>query len=187
MISNNRKPNLKAPRFRLRRYSIVNTELHKQFLIENPNIHIDYLDFKFIIEQINLEIIQQVLDNREGVLLPKGLGRIWIGLFLPKDNKKARSAIKQNPFDKTEGKICWNFDYVKYKIKEGDFYGFMAHRNFKRTTSKALVNNPELYARIASITRRTENYKKIKLEEIEHNGLNNQGGDKSSEDTEQSS
>lgn len=180
------EPDINAPRFRTTswRYNLINRDLHKRFLKENPTIHIDYSDFKFINQQINEQIIEEVLYNREGVLLPKGLGRIWIGLFYP---PKRNPHTTVSVYYDMRGKISWDFQYVIYRINNREFYSFSPHRTFKRTASKELLNNQERYGRINAMIALPEIYKRRKSELDEYNRINNKVCDKSSEDTEQSS
>lgn len=179
-----KEPDRKGPRFRATswRYNLMNRDLYKRFLEENPSIDISYNDFKFIFKQINVEIIDQSINNREGIILPKGLGRIWIGLFPP-----LKMPAGADIFSDMTGKICWDFDFVKYSIDNPQFYGFIAHRSFKNRVSSALRYTPERYIRINKIIQAHENRKKRKLEQDESDRLNNKICYQSSEDTEQSS
>jgi hypothetical protein len=176
----NKKPDIKAPRFRTQkwRYSFINRELYEEFLKENPKYHIEYEDFKLINSKINEEIIDLTINNREGVTLPKGMGRFCIGLFPTKNNLNSGDM---------RGKIMWDFKYNRYKIRHKVYYGFVAHRTFKRTVSKALGENYGMYLKIRTIQVAHERYKIRKLIKSERNKLNNQVCDQPSEDTTQGS
>lgn len=189
MYSKYKLTDRKAPRFRQCRFNIVSSELHKKFLEENPNFYITYKDFKFIIKEINNEIINQVIENREGVILPKGLGRIWLGFFHPKRKTFKETGLSNYNFETKDlqGKICWDYKFVKYKIKSRDFYGFNAHRDFKTAASNAFKNTPERYSKIMTIDKNLERAKRKILEKNEYYGSNDQSCDQPSEDTQQGS
>jgi hypothetical protein len=179
-------PDRYAPRFRTPRFLFVNEDLHKKFLEANPKYHIEYQDFRFIIEQINLEFINLAIENREGVILPKGLGRIWLGLFPPKRKELRETGLKKFNFHSgsMQGKINWDYDFVKYKIENHDFYGFLAHREFKHKASRAFTLMPEQYVRIDGLVRAYEASKKRKLEQNELCRSDDQDSNKSGESTE---
>lgn len=182
-----KEPDRLGPRFRATgyRYNLINKELYQRFMMQDPNVNIDYDVFHYIGEQISLEIIEQVRANREGVILPKGMGRIWLGLFPPKRRTLSETGLIEHNFHSgnMKGKICWDYDFVKYKIENYEYYGFLAHRDFKKVASNAFKNNAELYIRINNLIRAYESRKKRKLEENEqHNRLNNTLGYQSDKD-----
>lgn len=181
----------KAPRFRKTkwRYDIINKDLYNRFLKLNEGFHIEYDDFHLINEMINIEIRKYAVENREGIILPKGLGRIWLGLFPAKRNRLLETGVIDYNFNTGgfKGKICWDFDFVKYRIENGEYYGFNAHRDFKQQVSKRFNANPSLYMRIDSTIKKGQGYKKRKLEENERDRLNAQISDQSGEDNSQGS
>lgn len=175
-----------APRFRQCRFNLVSPKLYNKFLKENPNFYIDYKDFKFIISEINKEIINQVIENREGILLPKGLGRLWLGFFIPKRKVFSETGLLKYDFETgdLQGKILWDYKFTRYKIKSREFYGFHAHRDFKTLVSKAFKSTPERYSKIMSLTKNYEYLKRKKLEINEYNRSYDPSSDQPSEDSE---
>ena len=177
----------KAPRFRFAkwRYNFINTDLHKAFLKENSNYDISYSDFKLVAETINLEIINQSINNRDGILIPRNLGRIWLGLY----NKGRKVFIESGLLRIDEnlqtliGKIKWDHDFCHIKPDNHEFYSFHAHRDFKGLASKAFIENPGIYHR-SPTERRVEHIKERNLEENERNQSNNKICNKSDQDTE---
>lgn len=185
----------KAPRFRIAKYrhSFINKDLYEKFIEDNPNYYISYADFKLVIETINLEIVNHVINNREGVFLPKNIGRIWLGLW--KDNKELKKQKRRlsesgllmynDSIEILTGKICWDYKMNFTKPENHEFYAFRAHRDFKKAASKAFKETPELYARSEYSSRKHEYYKSKKLEENERNQLNDQVSDQSDKDSSQ--
>ncbi len=164
----------KAPRFRRAkyRYNLINRHLHERFLKET-NIDIEWDLFKSINEYINIEIRDVALNTREGIILPKQMGNIWLGLFKMKERalneQYARNTGNHSTYFSFEtsgmqGKICWDFDKVKYKVKNHPFWGFIAHRDFKTKASSNFLQNAEIYTRIPGIIKTEEYIKKLKLE-----------------------
>jgi len=164
----------KAPRFRRSkyRYNIINRDLHERFVKES-GIDIEWELFKQINEYINIEIRDTILNSRDGVILPKQMGNIWLGLFKMKERPLNEPYMRNTGNHATyfsfetsglQGKICWDFDNVKYKVKNYPYWGFIAHRDFKTKASHNFLENPELYSRINAITKREEILKQIKLE-----------------------
>ena len=80
MISNFKKPNLNAPRYREKVLGLLNAELINEFKEKNPIYSkIDNNKFKKIINLFNERIWKEVIENRDGVELPDSLGYIFIG------------------------------------------------------------------------------------------------------------
>src|SRR4029078_6608587 len=79
-----RKPNLKAPRFGKKKFDILNSlnkDFYKALKSRYPefNKYSNYQISKFI-ETFNKRIAQEVIDNRNGVRLPEGLGFVIAGI-----------------------------------------------------------------------------------------------------------
>lgn len=184
-----------APRFRLSkfRYTVLNRELFDKFKEKYPNIKMDYLVFKDIVCAINEEFISYVINNKEGVFLPCGMGKIYLCMYPPKerylnDVVKREQGIHSTHFNFHSsdfvGKITWIMDGVKYKTDNTEFYGFIGHRNFKTRASNAFKTQPELYIREARMIRAHEHYKRKNNERAK---ANSEISDQPSEDAEQGS
>lgn len=182
----------KEPRFRVSkfRYTVLNRELYDKFKQQNPNIKIDYITFKEIVITINQEIVNFVIDNKEGVFLPANMGRIHLGLYPPKERPSNAEVIQNEGIQATHfnfdsngfvGKIIWLSGDTQYKTENTKFYGFIGHRDFKTRASQGFRNNPELYIRPATMIKAHEHYKRINNE---RNKINSQSSDQPSEDTE---
>lgn len=75
------KPVHSAPRGKCERHSSLNKNLFKKFKKTYPNIKIDWETFKEIIIRGNEIFREGFLENREGVVLPEGLGKLFIGAY----------------------------------------------------------------------------------------------------------
>ena len=164
----------KAPRYRRakHRYNLINKDLWAKFVTET-GIKLSWEQFKEISQEINTEARNLALENREGVMLPEQMGHLWMGLF------PAKERILNEPYARNtgnhathfsfetfgmQGKIVWEFTRkVRYKVKNHQFWGFIAHRDFKTKASNNFKDNPELYRRINLMIRNTEYYKTLKL------------------------
>lgn len=173
----------KAPRFRRSkyRYNVINKDLHQRF-VEETNIDIEWELFKEINKYINLEIRDTAIKSRNGVILPKQMGNIWLGLFKMKERPLNEPYIRNTGNHATyfsfetsglQGKICWDFNNVKYKVRNYTYWGFVGHRDFKTMASHNFLENPELYTKINSIVKREEIFKKTKLENEFNNKRDN--------------
>lgn len=185
------KVDRKAPRFRLSKYRYIalNRELFENFKIKYPEIQLDYLKFKELIISINEEFVNIAMEERDGVILPCGMGKISLELFPPKVRPDNESIIGNQGIPATHfnfqsggfvGKILWTFNDILYRTSNVKYYGFIGHRTFKNKASNAFRNEPEKYCRIATIIRAHEYYKRKKNE---RNEVNSKSGDKSGEDT----
>ena len=74
-----KKPDLNAPRFRSKRKSVLTKERLKLFKEKYPEHHATTLkQFKDIIMTFNSLLVDGVVDNRDGIELPDGLGFIFM-------------------------------------------------------------------------------------------------------------
>lgn len=192
-MKNYRVVDKKEPRFRVSkyRYMPINKEFFEDFKKDNPNIRMDFITFREIIIAINEEYVNFVIENRDGVFLPKGLGRLYLGLYPRKERRKLDhsdgkveqvfQAFETGGF---EGKIMWCWDNVKYKTDNVNYFSFIGYRNFKTRASQAFINNPELYIRDVKRVKKEEY---LKRKENARTQINSPICDKPSEDGEQGS
>lgn len=186
-----KKVDKKMPRFRYSkyRYNLVNKDLYDKF-IQETGIKVSWTRFKELIGIISDEIAQGVISERDGILLPKSMGKIWMGLFPL--NKKSVAYLKahattdlyHNFFKTEDGKVVWDFYNVKYKVDNRQYYAFKPYRDFKTLAHLAFLDNPDRYKRRdknAIIKERRKNHKAIENEYI------SEGGDQPGENSEQGS
>ncbi len=79
-MSNIKKPDLNAPRYRPTRHNIINPEFLKRFRLTYPQYQ-DISDSKLreIINVFNTQIWETTVNTRDGAEFPEGLGYIFIG------------------------------------------------------------------------------------------------------------
>lgn len=183
----------KAPRYRISkyRYNVLNPDLFEEFKEQNPDIEIDWKDFKTIVGAISEEYIDHVTNNRDGALLPAQLGKLWCGLF---PARKLDTRVEKAPgfmyinyalLTGMVGKICWDFNNVTYRVKNYPFYGFIGHRGFKVKASTSFKEQPEVFrSNIPSKdeVRKTKILKKLEYEQFS-NRSDGTASDKSGENT----
>ena len=80
MVNNFKAPNLKAPRFRPKRITLLNKNTYNEFKERYPMFkNIADSTLKEIIKVFNKKIWEGVIENRDGIELPNSLGYLFIG------------------------------------------------------------------------------------------------------------
>ena len=173
MISNFKKPNLNAPRYRNKVLSILNAETLKEFKDKYPAYkNIDNQKLKNVIKFFNEKIWQEVIENRDGVELPDSLGYIFIGTCPAAKSVNTDYALSrkygkvlQNKNWETDGKVAKIFytNYsTKYRFKNRELWQFTAVRQFKRAVAKSYPKKWTKYIRMENKKRVADMYKKNK-------------------------
>jgi hypothetical protein len=174
-------PNLTAPRFRPECLNIFNKEFVKKFKEKFPKY--EQLEYKLllnIIKLFNNTIFQEVINTRDGVVLPESIGWLFIGTCQQSKkpnidyakSKKYGVNVTNNNWD-TDGKLAKIFftNYApKHKINNREFWKFVACRNFKRTVAKTYPENWNMYVVVDAtqrlkLTYNKAMYKDFKLKE----------------------
>jgi len=166
-----KKPNVKAPRFRPSFYNVLNKEFFEKFKKKYPKYkNLDNSILKKIVKTFNETISSKVIENRDGIELPQQLGWIFIGTCQKskKQNVDFAKSHKygvevQNKNWETDGKLAKIFftNYApKHKIKNREFWGFVACRNFKRTVAKTYPENWNMYVVVDPIQKLKTSYSK---------------------------
>jgi len=74
------KPNLKAPRFRRKRYNVISNDFIKRLKNKYPKSkNLKIADIRNIIGEFNEFMWNTVINTRDGVELPNNMGSIFIG------------------------------------------------------------------------------------------------------------
>lgn len=180
----------KAPRFRKTgfetRLSII--QLHKEYE-EKIGKPIDKALFEAIYKESMAVIRHFAVTERNGVLLPEQMGNIHLMFFKPSRKVYSQqigyltgNAPLTNPWDENylQGKICWDYRGVKYKLKDYILFSFTGTRELKTMASTSFKTIPEVFPRI---TAKHEERYKTRQQRIDEQ--NNQGSDKSTESTDQ--
>jgi len=151
-----KKPDLKAPRFRPEVYSILNKEFFEKFKKKHPKYkNLDDTYLRKIIKVFNQVVTQAVVDSRDGIQLPEHIGWLFIGTCQQskKNNIDFAKSVKYgvqvtNKNWETDGKLAKIFftNYApKHRIKNREFWGFVACRDFKRNVSRSYPENWNMY------------------------------------------
>lgn len=168
-----KSPDLKAPRYRPEVHTIMNKEFFESFKKKYPRYKkMDDKELRKIIKAFNNTIYQTVIDTRDGVQLPEQIGWLFIGTCQSskKQNidfvksKKYGVAVTNKNWE-TDGKLAKIFftSYaLKHKMKNREFWGFVACRDFKRAVAKAYPENWNMYLVVEPTVRiklqNTKNY-----------------------------
>jgi len=154
-----KKPDVKAPRFRPEVYNVLNKEFFDKFKNKHPKYKsLDIADLKKIIKTFNQTLAQAVVDTRDGIQLPEQIGWLFIGTCQQskKNNIDFAKSVKYgvqvtNKNWDTDGKLAKIFftNYApKHRIKNREFWGFTACRDFKRNVSKSYPENWNMYVAV---------------------------------------
>jgi len=147
-----RKPDLKAPRFRPDVKNVLNKDFFKAFKEKFPkHKHVEDAEIRKIIKRFNQLIYQTVIENRDGIQLPEQIGWLFIGTCQQskKENIDYAKSLKYgmkvtNKNWESDGKLAKIFfsnHAPKHKIKNREFWSFVACREFKRAVAKTYPEN----------------------------------------------
>lgn len=151
-----RSPDLKAPRYRPEVHTIMSKEFFESFKKKHPKYKdLDNVELRKIVKYFNNTLYQTVIDTRDGVQLPEQIGWLFIGTCQsPKKqnidfvkSKKYGVAVTNKNWE-TDGKLAKIFftSYaLKHKMKNREFWGFVACRDFKRAVAKSYPENWNMY------------------------------------------
>ena len=151
-----KKPDVKAPRFRPETKNILTKEFFILFRKKYPKYKtIDNINLRKIIKKFNQVVYQTVINNRDGVQLPEQIGWLFIGTCQQskKENIDYAKSLKyglrvSNKNWESDGKLAKIFfsnHAPKHKIKNREFWSFVACREFKRSVAKQYPENWQMY------------------------------------------
>jgi hypothetical protein len=151
-----KKPDVKGPRYRPEAQSILTKKFFEDFKNKYPKYkHLENADLRRIIKSFNEAFFQNVVDTRDGMQLPESIGWLFIGtcqtskkknIDFAKSNKYGVTVTNKNW--ETDGKLAKIFftNYApKHKMKNREFWSFVACRKFKRTVAKVYPENWNMY------------------------------------------
>tara|TARA_R110000772_G_scaffold224422_1_gene335059 strand:+ start:1736 stop:2239 length:504 start_codon:yes stop_codon:yes gene_type:complete len=140
-----RKPNVKSSRVKMKSSRVMNDGALREFKKKHPE-HKDITLTKFnaIVKQFNVNIVDEVISNKNGISLPELIGQILIISF-PKSKKKAVDFGASNKsgvltyhrnWDTEDrlGKIVYYSG--RYSIRYSYLWGFTPARGFKNKMSE---------------------------------------------------
>lgn len=178
-----KKPNLNASRYRPEMHSVLN----KKFFDNFKKKHAKYKEYtnvelRKIIKAFNKMVYSTVIEKRDGVQLPETIGWLFIGtcqkskkanIDYAKSNKYGLT-VTNNNFD-TDGKLAKIFftsHAPKHKMKNREFWSFVACREFKRAVSKNYPENWNMYVVVDATTKLRQIYQKTVARNIAVNKEN---------------
>ncbi len=144
-----KQPDITAPRYRQSCARLLNADTYQIFLDKHPEEKdCDVDTFKKVVKAFNGFLWKGVIDNRDGVELPDGLGNIFIGSCkTPRktENVDVNTTIKLgvkviNRNLATDGylaKIFYSNHHNRFRFKYRNFWKFKGVKPFTQATSKA--------------------------------------------------
>lgn len=166
-----RKPDLSAPRYRVKRKNLITDQYLDEFRNRHPELKsYDKSKIKSIIKYFNEKLWNAIIEHRDGVELPEGLGYIFIGAcpYVKKDNVDYGKSIKYGvkvthknyDTDGYLGKIFYSNYSAKYRLKDSALWAFSGGRYFKRAVTKTFKEDWRKYLVIDNTTRVSKMYLK---------------------------
>jgi hypothetical protein len=168
------KPDLNAPRFREKVHNVLDMKLYKEFVKKFPeHKSVSYDEFKELINTYNGLMWQGVIDNRNGVELPEGLGYVFMGSCTLDKKKKNVDFNKSAKYGVTTNHRNWDSDNylmkifftnskVKYNLPNKQLWAFSAVRDFKRKASETYKEQWTMYIVVDNIRRISNLFTKTK-------------------------
>lgn len=157
-MKTSKQPDLKAPRFTVPMESSTSKEFIDYIRKKVPQTkNFSDNEIRHIVGTFNKTLWQNVISNRDGVDLPQGIGRLFIGSCKKKSNVDFANTNKYGKViqhknlesDKYLAKIFFstvglkNVSYANHEL-----WGFKACRNFTRSTSKAFRDKWMMYIKV---------------------------------------
>jgi hypothetical protein len=154
-----KKPDLTAPRFRTKRISVLTVKTLKAFKKKYPEYEQLSLEkFKSIVMTFNSKLTEGVIENRNGVELPDGLGFIFMG-SCPATKKKNLDFKKSIEFGVEATHRNWDSDNKLLKIfytnrnskhpfENKQVWAFKAVKQFRQQSSIAFKDNWAKYVEV---------------------------------------
>jgi hypothetical protein len=165
------KPDLNAPRYRAKRYNILNAEFCNK-IREKKEEYKNLTDkqIKEVVKTFNENLWKTVIEKRDGLELLEQLGYVFIGTCQKKkrQNTDVKSSLKygvkvqhQNwESDQLLAKIFYTNFETKYRFKFHEVWGFTALRDFKRTVSKTYPTEWKKYVVVDNMARVSRLFRK---------------------------
>jgi hypothetical protein len=170
-------PDVKGARFRPDVFNVFNPKLVKEFKKRYPKYKdLDYKLLKEVMRKFNNAVFQGVIDTRDGIQLPEQLGWLFIGTCQQSKktnvdfakSKKYGVTITNKNWE-TDGKLAKIFftNYApKHRMRNREYWGFTACRDFKRTVAKTYPENWNTYIVVDATQRLKLAYSKAVYNEI---------------------
>ena len=178
-------PDVKAPRFRQEAAGIIDKKFFDSFIEKYPKYkNLSESQIRKIVKSFNELFWDTVIETRDGVQLPEGLGCIFIGtchtaksnnIDYAKSKKYGVSVTNKNwETDGKLAKIFYTSYSSKYKYAFRECWSFTACRNFKRAVAKSYPDNWTMYIQVDPDKKLRKMYTAISLKHKRKNELNAQ-------------
>ena len=162
-------PDVKGPRFRQNGFNVLNKDFFNNFKKKySRHSNISQNQIKAIVKTFNEALFENVIETRDGVQLPEGLGHIFIGTCQSTKSKnidfvksQKYGLVVSNKNWETDGrlaKIFYTCSASKYKYMFRECWSFVACRKFKRTVAKVYPENWTMYVSISATTKIKKSY-----------------------------
>ena len=166
-----KKPDVTAPRFRPAVYNILSKEFFNEFKERYPKYkHLTETEIRKIIKSFNILVYQNVIEKRNGIQLPEQVGWLFIGSCQKSKKQNINFAkslkygvtVTNNNFETDEklAKIFFTNFAQKYKMKNREYWSFVACREFKRSVAKNYCDNWNMYIVVDSTKKLNTAYSK---------------------------
>jgi len=166
-----KKPDVTAPRFRPAVYNILNKEFFNEFKERYPKYkNLTETEIRKIIKSFNILVYQNVIEKRNGIQLPEQVGWLFIGSCQKSKKQNINFAkslkygvtVTNNNFETDEklAKIFFTNFAQKYKMKNREYWSFVACRDFKRSVAKNYCDNWNMYIVVDSTKKLNTAYSK---------------------------
>lgn len=149
------KIDLNAPKFRPRSKSVLSKALFEEFIKEHPeHSGIDYETFKNVVVTFNGKMREEVINSRDGIMLPESLGYI----ILVKCDKLENSIdfVNTAKYGKKVSFLNWDSDGyaakiaytnypMKYRFANRQLWAFDPVKQFRSDVAKSFTSNYTKY------------------------------------------
>jgi hypothetical protein len=166
------------PRCKHKALGALGTKFYKELKTKHPKLNeLHNNDIKNIIKIFNKKVQKGIIENRDGVELPESLGRIFIGSWKFKNDRRAidkyQSKIqKKRVYHRnmeTDGNMCKiiHTTYMqKFVFANSMLYSFKAQQCYSREVSKHFIVNWKMYIPLSNnIQKFRQTMKKLEYKE----------------------
>jgi hypothetical protein len=173
-----KKADLKAPRYRPQRTSLLTEKFYRTFRKKFPEYKdVPNRDLTRIINSFNEKLWETAISNRDGIELPEGLGVIFIGTCNPPSKRyntnyslsvdvDQRVMHRNFESDNYMAKIFYTNYANKYRYQNREVYQFKGCREFTKATSDAYLENWKLYIQVDNYAKINKLFDKQRYKEI---------------------
>lgn len=174
------KPDLNGPRFREKRISVLTLKTLAAFKEKHPKYaNLSLAQFKDIMITFHGKLTEGIIENRNGIELPEGLGFIFMGTCsTPKkkniDFKKSiefgvKATHKNWDSDNKLLKIFYTNHNAKYPFHNKQVWAFKAVKQFRKAASEAYIADFTKYIEVSPMAKISAKYDRHRKKEYAKN------------------